>query len=79
MDAPHSPVVDSHTHAADSSHRDASHYEQEDSPDTGDQQSPISDDAEDRPSKPATLPMQKRRRVTRAWYAPDPIDSKCGV
>jgi hypothetical protein len=77
MDAPHSPVVDSH--AADAAHGGASPFDHEDTPDAADQQSPTSDDVEDHPSKPATLPMQKRRRVTRAWYAPDSGHSRCGV
>lgn len=33
------------------------------------EQSPAEDDADEIPAKPASAPMQKRRRVTRAWYA----------
>ncbi|ORY12527.1 fungal-specific transcription factor domain-domain-containing protein [Clohesyomyces aquaticus] len=38
----------------------------DDSPDPIDQTSPINDDDTDQPHKPASAPMQKRRRVTRA-------------
>ncbi|KAF2685973.1 hypothetical protein K458DRAFT_386981 [Lentithecium fluviatile CBS 122367] len=62
MDASQSPVVDVPT--GDSARRGASRFEN--TPDTTDQQSPISDDADDEPTKPVTLPLQKRRRVTRA-------------
>ncbi|KAF2477020.1 uncharacterized protein BDR25DRAFT_309339 [Lindgomyces ingoldianus] len=38
----------------------------EETPDTTDQPSPINDDDADQPQKPASAPLQKRRRVTRA-------------
>lgn len=64
MDAPTSPVVDVQTTDAPR----GGPLQLEDSPDVEDQLTPINDDAEEQPHKTATGPMQKRRRVTRAWY-----------
>ena len=64
MDAPTSPVVDVQT--TDAARDGALRFEE--TPDVDDQLTPINDDAEEQPHKTATGPMQKRRRVTRAWY-----------
>lgn len=61
MDASTSPVADVHSTEAGQS----STPQFEGTPDVG-ETSPIDDDTEDTPQKP-TVPMQKRRRVTRAW------------
>lgn len=65
MDSPASETVDAHTTGSDQTGQ----YDTpqiDDTPDIADQPSPINDDDGDQPQKPATAPMQKRRRVTRA-------------
>lgn len=66
MDASTSPVVDVQHAVAPPD--DAVQFEG--TPDADDHASPIIDDADEQPQKTATGPMQKRRRVTRAWYVP---------
>ena len=60
MDSPGSDTVDSRTGS------DHNENTQVDTPDITEQASPINEDDTDQPQRPATGPMQKRRRVTRA-------------
>ncbi|KAF2114551.1 fungal-specific transcription factor domain-containing protein [Lophiotrema nucula] len=65
MNSPSDETLDVHTSgSAQTSQWDTSLID--DTPDSADQPSPIIEDDGDQQQKPATAPMQKRRRVTRA-------------